>query len=65
MWPIVGIARSAGLATRPLNATGSPAGVGGGSESLQSATPGSVGGGAGSESPEAAGGGIELLTARA
>ena len=65
MWPIVGIARSAGDATRPLNGTGVVTAMEGGSESLHNPTPGRVGAGAGSESAEGAGGGGELLTAPA
>src|SRR5450432_3867528 len=65
MWPIVGIAPSAGLTTSPENAAPAGAALGGGSESLQSATPGRLGVAAGGESPEAAGGGVEVLTAPA
>ena len=65
MWPIVGIARSAGVATRPLNGTGVVTATAGGSESLHRPTPGIVGNGAGSESEEGTGGGGELLTAPA
>ena len=57
MWPIVGMARSAGDATRP--AKPGTAGRAPLSESLHSATPGRLGA-AGTESPGAAGGG-ELL----
>ena len=62
MWPIVGIARSAGVATSPLKAIGVVTGTVGGSESLHRPTPGIVGNGAGSESEEGTGGGGELLT---
>src|SRR6185369_3283013 len=64
MWPIVGMARSAGDATRPENAIAAPGGVGGGSESLHSAS-GKVGGGPGSVSPGAEGcGWVGSLTVR-
>src|SRR5256885_2334214 len=65
MWPIVGIAPSAGLTTRPENAAADGSAAGGGSESLQRATPGRLGEAAGRESPEVAGGGVEVLTAPA
>src|SRR5438309_8700755 len=63
MWPIVGIVRSLGEATRPSNAAVAAAGTGGGSESLHSAI-GRVGGGPGSVSPGAVGGNV-VLTAPA
>src|SRR4051812_30181114 len=63
MWPIVGIVRSVGEATRPLNAAVAVAGTGGGSESLQSAI-GRLGGGPGSVSPGTVGGN-DVLTAPA
>lgn len=63
MWPIVGIAPSAGLPTSPENAATAGAAAGGDtSESLHGATPGRLCVAAGSESPEVAGGGVEVLT---
>jgi hypothetical protein len=60
MWPMVGIARSAGVATSPLK----PGVVGRlpPSESLHRATPGTLCGELGTESPGTAGGVGLLLT---
>ena len=66
MWPIVGIARSAGVATRPANATGVAGRPAGGSESLHKRDAGNARcGGLGLGVAGGTGGGVDVLLTRA